>query len=154
MIALYWEIGRQITERQKALGWGKSVVENLSKDIQKEFPGIQGFGVSNLRDMARFYTEYQSNEILQPLVGEISWTKHILILTKCKDTQERRFYILVTKLRPSNEGLAWCYPLKSALRAASLIRGYTHMAQCGKQGRAFRITESLIFNTRGHTAAW
>ena len=97
MISLYWEIGRQITERQKALGWGKSVVENLSRDIQAEFPGIQGFGVSNLRDMARFYNEYQSNEILQPLVGEISWTKHILILTKCKDTQERRFYILATK---------------------------------------------------------
>ena len=71
MISLYWEIGRQITERQKALGWGKSVVENLSRDIQAEFPGIQGFGVSNLRDMARFYAEYQSNEILQPLVGEI-----------------------------------------------------------------------------------
>jgi len=97
MIFLYWDIGRQITERQKELGWGKSVVENLSKDIQKEFPGIQGFGVSNLRDMARFYSEYQSNAILQPLVGEISWTKHILILTKCKDTQERRFYILATK---------------------------------------------------------
>jgi len=86
MISLYWDIGRQITERQKELGWGKSVVENLSRDIQKEFPGIQGFGVSNLRDMARFYSEYQSDAILQPLVGEISWTKHILILTKCKDT--------------------------------------------------------------------
>lgn len=97
MISLYWDIGRQITERQKELGWGNSVVENLSKDIQKEFPGIQGFGVSNLRDMARFYAEYESNAILQPLVGEISWTKHILILTKCKDTQERRFYILATK---------------------------------------------------------
>lgn len=79
MISLYWDIGRQITERQKELGWGKSVVENLSKDIQKEFPGIQDFGVSNLRDMARFYTEYQSNAILQPLVGEISWTKNVLL---------------------------------------------------------------------------
>ena len=97
MISLYWEIGKQITERQKQLGWGKSVVENLSRDIQEEFPGIQGFGISNLRDMSRFYAEYQANEILQPLVGEISWTKHILILTKCKDTQERRFYILATK---------------------------------------------------------
>ena len=78
LISLYWEIGRQITERQKTLGWGKSVVENLSRDIQEAFPGIQGFGVSNLRDMARFYAEYQHDEILQPLVGEISWTKHIL----------------------------------------------------------------------------
>lgn len=97
MITLYWEIGRRITEQQKALGWGKSVVENLSQDIQKEFPGIKGFGVSNMWDMARFYAEYQTNEILQPLVGEISWSKHIVILTKCKETQQRQFYILATK---------------------------------------------------------
>lgn len=31
------------------------------------------------------------------MVAEISWTKHLIILTKCKDTQERRFYILATK---------------------------------------------------------
>ena len=97
MIALYWEIGRRITEQQAALGWGKSVVENLSRDIQKEFPGIKGFGVSNMWDMARFYSEYRSNEILQPLVGEISWSKHIVILTKCKETQQRQFSILSTK---------------------------------------------------------
>lgn len=87
MIALYWEIGRRITEQQAALGWGKSVMENLSRYIQKEFLGIKGFGVSNMWDMARFYTEYRSNEILQPLVGEISWSKHIVILTKCKEMQ-------------------------------------------------------------------
>ena len=77
MISLYWEIGRQITERQKTLGWGKSVVENLSHDIQAEFPGIQGFSVRNIRNMARFYNEYQSNEILQPLVAEISWATFV-----------------------------------------------------------------------------
>lgn len=97
MIALYWEIGMRITVQQTALGWGKSVVENLSQDIQKEFPGIQGFSARNMWDMARFYSEYQSNEILQPLVAEISWTKHIVILTKCKETQQRQFYILATK---------------------------------------------------------
>ncbi len=97
MIALYWEVGKRITEQQTALGWGKSVVENLSRDIQKEFPGIKGFGVSNMWDMARFYAEYQSDEILQPLVGEISWSKHIVILTKCKETRQRQFYILATK---------------------------------------------------------
>lgn len=97
IIALYWEVGKRITEQQTALGWGKSVVENLSRDIQKEFPGIQGFGVRNMWDMARFYAEYQSNEILQPLVAEISWSKHIVILTKCKETRQRQFYILATR---------------------------------------------------------
>ena len=97
MIALYWEVGKRITEQQTALGWGKSVVENLSRDIQKEFPGIKGFGVRNMWDMARFYAEYQFDEILQPLVAEISWSKHIVILTKCKETRQRQFYILATK---------------------------------------------------------
>ena len=56
MVALYWEVGKRITEQQAALGWGKSVVENLSRDIQQEFPGIKGFSVSNMWDMAQLYT--------------------------------------------------------------------------------------------------
>ena len=47
--------------------------------------------------IAQFYSDYQSVEFLQPLVGEISWTKHIVILNKCKNNQERQFYILSTK---------------------------------------------------------
>ena len=119
MINLYWEIGKRITEQQKALGWGRSVVENLSKDIQKEFPGIKGFGVSNMWDMARFYAEYQSNEILQPLVAEFSWSKHIVILTKCKETQQRQFYTLATKK------YGWiCGKLTSHNRRRVLMRVY------------------------------
>lgn len=97
MIALYWEVGKRISEQQKTLGWGKAVVETLSKDIQKEFPGIQGFGSRNMWYMAQFYTEYGADEILQPLVAEISWSKHLVIMTKCKDTRQRQFYILATR---------------------------------------------------------
>ena len=96
IIKLYWEIGRSIAEKQ-AEGWGKSVVEQLSKDIQIEFPGIKGFGTSNLWYMSQFYTEYHEDANLQPLVGEISWAKHLVIMTKCKDSLERQFYILATK---------------------------------------------------------
>lgn len=97
MIRLYWDIGKQITDKQKELGWGKSVVETLSKDLQNEFPGIQGFGSRNIWYMQQFFSEYQGNEILQPLVAEISWSKHIVIMTRCKDVQQRQFYILATK---------------------------------------------------------
>ena len=70
------------------------MVEQLSKDIQKEYPGIQGFSTTNLWNMRLFYSEIQQHEKLQPLVGEISWTKNILILTKCKNPLEREFYML------------------------------------------------------------
>ncbi|MBQ6083487.1 MAG: DUF1016 family protein [Bacteroidales bacterium] len=96
IIKLYWEIGRSIAEKQ-AEGWGKSVVEQLSRDIQIEFPQIKGFGSRNLWYMMQFYIEYQGDEKLQPLVAEISWAKHLVIMTKCKDSLERQFYILATK---------------------------------------------------------
>jgi len=95
LINLYWEIGKAIVNTDES--WGKSIVKSLSLELQKEFPGIKGFSVSNLWNMAQFYNEYNSNEKLQPLVGEISWTKHILIMQKCKDNKEKEFYILATK---------------------------------------------------------
>ena len=96
LINLYWQIGKSIAEKQTQ-SWGKAVVPTLSAELQKEFPGVSGFSTTNLWLMAQFYTEYQAVENLQPLVGEISWTKHIVILNKCKDNLERQFYILSTK---------------------------------------------------------
>lgn len=96
LINLYWEIGRSISEKQSE-SWGKSIVSTLSKELQNEFPGVSGFSVGNLWLMAQFYTEYQSVENLVLLVREISWSKHISILKKCKNPKEREFYILATK---------------------------------------------------------
>ena len=39
LLSLYSDIGNSIVEKQEYQGWGKTVVENLSKDLQKEFPG-------------------------------------------------------------------------------------------------------------------
>jgi len=96
LINLYWEIGKSIAEKQSE-NWGKAIVPTLSKELQNEFPGIGGFSTTNLWLMAQFYTEYHTVVFLQPLVGEISWTKQIAILNKCKNNQERQFYILSTK---------------------------------------------------------
>lgn len=97
LIQLYWDIGRMIVERQKKHRWGKSVVETLAQDLQAEFPGMQGFSTQNLWYMRQFYDEYHSNINLQPLVGEISWAKHLSIMSKCKDDLAREFYIRMTK---------------------------------------------------------
>ena len=97
LISLYSEIGQMIVEKQEALGWGKSVVENLSKDLQNEFSGAKGYSVQNLWYMRQFYLEYKDNKKLQPLVGEISWSKNLVIMGKCKDDFEREFYIQMIK---------------------------------------------------------
>ena len=109
LMLLYWEIGEEIDRKQREQGWGKSVVEILSKELQKEFPGVQGFSTRNLWLMRSFYLEYSEmpnlqpmvaenqNVILPPLVAEISWTKNVVIMQKCKDPLQREFYIKMTK---------------------------------------------------------
>ena len=58
LVNLYWEIGKSIVDKQEKHGWGKSVVANLSKDLQNEFPGMNGFSVQNLWYMRKFFTQY------------------------------------------------------------------------------------------------
>jgi hypothetical protein len=71
LISLYWKIGEIIVERQKELGWGKSVVEQLSQDICKEFDGLTGFSADNLWRMRQFYLEYSNKTILEQAVPEL-----------------------------------------------------------------------------------
>ncbi len=93
MINLYWDIGQIIVTQQQGASWGKSVVEQLAKDLQAEFPGISGFSAANLWRMRLFYESYVNNEKLAPMVREIGWSHNLVIVEKCKDDLEREFYI-------------------------------------------------------------
>lgn len=97
LIALYWDIGRLIVWRQKKHGWGRSIVENIAKDLQIEFVGMQGFSAQNLWRMRQFYLAYKGNEKLSPMVREIGWSHNIIILMRCKNDLEREFYIRMTR---------------------------------------------------------
>jgi len=97
LIKLYWDIGKMIVEKQKKYGWGKSIVENLARDLQKEFPGMRGLSSRNLWYMRDFYLTYKDKPKLQPLVAEISWTHNIIIMERCKDDLEREFYIRMSR---------------------------------------------------------
>ena len=74
LIQLYWEIGEEINRQQIEKGWEKSVIEILSKELQKEFPGVKGFSTTNLWRMRSFYLEYSQSSNLPPSVGEIGWS--------------------------------------------------------------------------------
>jgi predicted nuclease of restriction endonuclease-like (RecB) superfamily len=92
-INLYWWLGQQIVEAQVTYGWGKSVVEQLSKDLKYSFNSSFGFSVQNLWYMRQFYLEYEKHPNLQRLVGEIPWGQNLEILSKVKDNCAKEYYI-------------------------------------------------------------
>ena len=67
LINMYWNIGELILERQKQFGWGKSIVEQLSTDLQKEFSKGKGYSSQNLWFMRQMVNEYSVINLLQPV---------------------------------------------------------------------------------------
>ena len=66
MIAMYWDIGRMIHERQQQEGWSASVIPKLSRDIKNELPEIKGLSERNIGRMLAFFHAYQNLETFLP----------------------------------------------------------------------------------------
>ena len=92
MITLYWSIGNQILERQKQEGWGSKVIENISKDLRREFPEMTGLSTRNLKYMRKFADEYQDKVIVQEALAQITWYHNITLLDKLEGYNERLWY--------------------------------------------------------------
>jgi len=77
LVALYWDIGRMISERQVTGMHGDAVVEQLASDLRMEFPGVGGFSRRNVFYMWEFYIAYRDLPKVQPLVAQIGWTQNL-----------------------------------------------------------------------------
>jgi predicted nuclease of restriction endonuclease-like (RecB) superfamily len=113
LISLYWDIGKDIVQRQRLLGWGEGVIDRLAKDLQQEYTETVGFSARNLRAIKGFYSEYSNKSIwqqavaklgssaktskLQQLVAEIPWGHHLVLLNKVKDRTARLYYLISTQ---------------------------------------------------------
>lgn len=92
LVLLYWQIGRDILERQQAQGWGAKVIDQLAKDLMTAFPDMKGFSRSNLMYMRAFHEAWPEEPIVQQLVGQLPWGQNLLLLTKLKTREERQWY--------------------------------------------------------------
>lgn len=70
-IGLNFEIGHLIVKNQEENDWGKSIVDTLSKDINKKVDGVKGYSPQNLWNMRQFYLEYKDEVELKDLALDI-----------------------------------------------------------------------------------
>lgn len=97
LIKLYWEIGREIVDRQEKEAWGTQVIERLAKDLQTAFPGIGGFSRANVFKMRAFYLAYEKvSQVVRQFEDlpflRIPWGHNVILLTKVKDEAQRLWY--------------------------------------------------------------
>lgn len=123
LIMLYWNLGKEIIEKQEKAKWGSGFIDQLSKDLKNEFPDMGGFSAYNLRMCKSFYSFYTEKIIVeqvapklalnsnlkqqeqfleQPVpktileIFSIPWGHHLLILKKVKNNTTAKFYIQQT----------------------------------------------------------
>ncbi len=93
LIDLYWQVGEYISRKLEAAAWGEGVVDQLASYIAKQHPDIKGFTRPNLFRMRQFYETYRNDKKVAPLMRQLSWTHNLMILSKCKRSEEREFYL-------------------------------------------------------------
>lgn len=92
LMLLYWNIGREILDRQKEKGWGAKVIDRLAKDLKREFPDMSGFSPRNLRYMRTFAETYPDEVIVQRSVAQLPWRHNIALLEKLQILEQRIWY--------------------------------------------------------------
>ena len=92
LVLLYWQIGRDILQRQAAQGWGAKVIERLAQDLRVAFPEMKGFSRANLMYMRAFAQAWPDAEIVQQAVGQLPWGHNLVLLTQLKDPALRLAY--------------------------------------------------------------
>ena len=93
LIDLYWQIGATISRKIEAAEWGDGVVDRLAQFIARTEPGLRGFTRRNLFRMKQFYEAYREDSIVSPLVAQLPWSHHLIILGQSKRPEEREFYV-------------------------------------------------------------
>jgi len=91
-----FEIGRIIVENQERNQWGESIVDTLSKGINKQIDGVKGYSPQNLWRMRQFYLEYENEPELLELALKIPWGQNMLIIHQLKNKKERKYYLQAT----------------------------------------------------------
>jgi predicted nuclease of restriction endonuclease-like (RecB) superfamily len=92
LITLYWTIGKNLLQRQNIEQWGSKYLEQVSRDLKAEFPGMTGFSRSNLYYMRQFAQDYSGMPIVQQPVGQLAWGHTILLIQSVKDKDTRDWY--------------------------------------------------------------
>jgi predicted nuclease of restriction endonuclease-like (RecB) superfamily len=84
---------REILVRQQTEGWGARVIDRLGADLQKEFPGVEGYSPRNLKYMRSLAEAWPDPEIVPQLVALLPWGHLRVILDQVKNRAEREWYL-------------------------------------------------------------
>lgn len=93
LVELYWNLGKYISIKVSSSEWGEGIVDKLVEYISNKIPDARGFNRRGFYRMKQFYETYAGIEFVSPLVTQIQWSNHLVILSRTKTINEKMFYL-------------------------------------------------------------
>ena len=93
LIQMYWNVGEYLSGLCANSNFGDKVIDEVAAYIAQSNQNLKGFNRRGLYRMRQFYETYKDDEFVTPLVTQISWTNHLLIMSGSKSAEERHFYM-------------------------------------------------------------
>ncbi len=155
LVLLYWDIGKGIMEKQRKLGWGDGVVERLSRDLNKHYPGTFGFSSRNLWDMRRFYEAWAAAPILRQAVAELEKPSRKEIITgkrAGKNPAKTRNSKPIEILRQAVAEIPWSHHLLLLNKLSDVHERIWYMRACAHFGWSRNVLlNQILADARGHS---
>ena len=88
LVALYWNVGKWLSDKCAKANWGDKTIRSIAEHLAKTRPDIKGFSRAGLYRMRQFYEFYKEDEIVSPLVRQIDWSHHLIVMARAKSPDE------------------------------------------------------------------
>lgn len=93
LVQMYFEVGKNVARLCAESSFGDKIIDEIARYIVSVAPNIKGFNRRGLYRMKQFYETYRDDEFVSAMLTQISWTNHLLIMSKAKSDEERHFYL-------------------------------------------------------------
>ena len=94
LVLLYYNVGGILSSAKQDKGYGDKFMDDVERAVISKFGTVKGFNRRGLYRMVQFYECYNGDEIVSPLVTQLNWTHHLMIMSASKSAEERQFYVL------------------------------------------------------------
>lgn len=135
-----WELGRDLVQKKAEERWGAGVVEQVSLDLQREFPNADGFSTRNIWYMKQWYLfYYQEDTKLQRPVAELEDEKLYqigkeILIPPVREIEDEKMHLLGAEFPAIFAQIPWGQHIEIISRCKSMEEALFYIGQTIDRG--------------------
>lgn len=127
-------LGRDLVRKKAEERWGSGVVEQLSLDLRRDFPDADGFSVSNLWYMKKWYCFYTQKEAVQKLQRAVAELESEKLQQPVREFEKTKLHQVGAELPAIFAGVPWGHHIAIITKCKSVDEALFYIKKTVEQG--------------------